>query len=70
MQLNFTGLVCPMPIIKLKKFLAENKGQPIDCELLITDKGGVKDIPAFCSQVGLRCELLCSDVEIRFKITN
>ncbi|WP_237261236.1 sulfurtransferase TusA family protein [Thiomicrorhabdus immobilis] len=69
MQLNFIGLVCPMPILKLKKYLAENKGKPIDCELLISDKSGIKDIPAFCHQAGLQCELLSTDAEIRFRIT-
>lgn len=68
MELDFVGLVCPMPILKLKKHLAQNKGQVVDIDLVLSDKGGLSDIPAFCQQVGLDCTLLESDAEIRFKI--
>jgi len=70
MELNFVGLVCPMPIIKLKKYLVENKDQIINVELLISDKSGLKDIPAFCEQSGLSCELMANENVIRFKIQN
>lgn len=68
MQLNFVGLVCPMPLLKLKKYLAENKGKTIDVEIVLSDKGGLKDVPAFCTQQGLSCELLKSEAEIVFRV--
>lgn len=70
MELDFLGLVCPMPIIKLKKYLAENKGKTISVELLISDKSGLNDVPAFCEQFGLNCELISDGNVIRFKIQN
>ena len=68
MELDYIGLVCPMPILKLKKYLAQNTGQIVDVQLVLSDKGGLRDIPAFCQQVGLSCTLLKSDSEIRFRI--
>jgi len=68
MQLNLSGLVCPMPIIKLKKFLAENNEQELDVLLTISDKSGLKDIPAFCKHVGLSCTLLEDSSQIQFRI--
>lgn len=68
MQLNLVGLVCPIPIIRLKKYLAENSAHAIDVELLISDKSGLKDVPAFCKQVGLQCQLLEETPFIKFKI--
>lgn len=68
MQLNLEGLVCPMPIIKLKKYLAQHDDVDLDIELIISDKSGLKDIPAFCNQVGLLCELEEETPNIRFKI--
>lgn len=68
MELDYVGLVCPMPILKLKKYLAHNKGQVFDIDLILSDKGALNDIPAFCQQAGLSCTLLESDSEIRFKI--
>ena len=68
MELDYVGLVCPMPVLKLKKYLAQNKGQVVDVDLVLSDKGGLRDIPAFCQQASLSCTLLESDSEIRFKI--
>ena len=68
MELDYVGLVCPMPILKLKKYLAKNKGLVIDVDLVLSDKGGLHDIPVFCKQAGLSCTLLESDSEIRFNI--
>jgi len=68
MQLDFTGMVCPMPILKLKKFLAEQEGQSVDVEVLLTDRGALRDIPAFCEQKGLVCETLEMDSVIAFRV--
>ncbi len=56
-KLDLTGLACPMPIIKLKKFLAQNPDYQF-IELVFTDKGGLKDIPAFCQQQNIGCEVV------------
>jgi len=68
MELDLTGLVCPMPIIKLKKFIAENGKTEVNVLLTITDKSGIKDIPAFCKQAGLRCVLVEESELIQFRI--
>ena len=68
MELDYAGLVCPMPILKLKKYLAQNKGLIVDIDLVLSDKGSLRDIPAFCQQAGLSCTLLKSEPEIRFNI--
>jgi len=69
--LNLVGLNCPMPVIKLKKYLSENKGRAIHVELHLSDRSGLKDMPAFCSQQGLNCILLRqSENEFVFEISN
>ncbi len=64
---NAKGLPCPMPLIKLKKALTDSEGNPI--EIHATDKGVLKDIPAFCHMKSLSCELIKDELEIIFLIT-
>ncbi|BBN59150.1 hypothetical protein HVMH_0744 [Hydrogenovibrio marinus] len=54
-ELDMTGLACPMPIVKLKKFLAEHPGESLEIDFKASDKGAMKDVPAFCRQQGLDC---------------
>jgi len=54
-ELDLTAYSCPMPLIKLKKALAEYP-DVLEFKLLLTDKGSLKDVPAFCKQMNLRCE--------------
>lgn len=56
--LDLCGLACPMPIIKLKKHLAQNANHLEPFNLIVTDAGALKDIPAFCQQQNITCELL------------
>lgn len=45
------GLACPMPIVKTKKAIAElETGQVL--EIHTTDKGAIKDLPAWAKSVG------------------
>ena len=44
-----------MPLIKLKICLAEFPAE-IAFKLLLTDRGALNDVPAFCGRVGLGCE--------------
>ncbi|MDG6774063.1 sulfurtransferase TusA family protein [Thiomicrorhabdus sp. ZW0627] len=67
-ELDFTGLACPMPIIKLKKFLAESSGLREPFIVVLSDKGGLKDIPAFCQQQKLFCELKKTEPFFVFQI--
>ena len=66
--LDLSGLVCPMPIIKLKKYLSQNSKSNLTVWLTITDKGGLKDIPAFCQQQSLMCDLIENNEKIVFRI--
>ncbi len=63
------GLACPMPVIKLKKALAEYPDLESVFWLQLTDIGGIKDVPAFCQQQGLVCSLLQAHPFIEFKIS-
>lgn len=58
--LDVVGMPCPMPILKLKKFLAQykNSTEQLNLQVFFSDKGGFKDIPAFCQQTGLHCRTL------------
>ncbi|MDR7001112.1 CoA-disulfide reductase [Neobacillus niacini] len=48
---DVTGLTCPMPIIKLKKGIESlDSGQVI--ELHVTDRGALKDLPAWSKNAG------------------
>jgi len=67
-ELDARALACPMPIIKLKKCLAQNIAQNTHILMQLTDKSGLKDIPAFCQQQGLGFELLEQAPVIVFKI--
>jgi tRNA 2-thiouridine synthesizing protein A len=43
--LDVSGLPCPMPLVKLKKYLSQNPNVE-RVTLIATDKGALKDIPA------------------------
>ena len=50
-NLDARGLACPLPILKIKKSLAEMaSGQVL--KVVATDKGSVKDVQAFAKQTG------------------
>lgn len=71
--LDFTGLNCPMPVIKLKKYLAQNISAteaPWSVQLQITDKAGLRDIPAFCQQQKLNCKHLLSSEQLSEGVQN
>ncbi|MGE4498852.1 MAG: sulfurtransferase TusA family protein [Hydrogenovibrio sp.] len=65
--LDVSGLPCPMPLVKLKKYLSQNPNAE-RVTLIATDKGALKDIPAFCQVYGLPCELVSSEEKITFLI--
>jgi TusA-related sulfurtransferase len=49
--LNAIGLKCPMPVLKTKKELrGMTAGQTL--EVLVDDKGALKDIPAMLGKTG------------------
>lgn len=68
LQLNLSGLACPMPIIKIKKFLAEHPDLVESFEVHASDPGALKDIPAYCRQQGLACRLQEETPVIKFHI--
>jgi tRNA 2-thiouridine synthesizing protein A len=50
-KLDYTGLKCPMPVLKTKKELRNlNSGQVI--EVIADDVGAKKDIPALLNKSG------------------
>ena len=50
-HLDARGLVCPLPILKIKKSLAEmTSGQVL--KVVATDSSSVKDVQAFANQTG------------------
>ena len=59
-NLDARGLACPLPILKIKKSLAEmTSGQVL--KVAATDRGSVKDVQAFANQTGHT--LLSSNME-------
>lgn len=66
-ELDLTGLVCPMPLIKLKKALVTYVDVTV-FRVFVSDRGGLKDIPAFCAKQGLRCELVTQEGCIEFRV--
>lgn len=49
--LDAKGLACPMPIVRTKKEIDSlNAGEVL--EVLVTDKGSLKDIPAWAESSG------------------
>lgn len=58
MALDVTGLPCPMPIVKLKKFLSEKTGAIIKLKLIVSDRGALRDVPAFCAQQNIKCDFV------------
>ncbi|MBE0492918.1 MAG: sulfurtransferase TusA family protein [Thiomicrospira sp.] len=55
-EVDLRGLVCPMPLIRLKKVLVEQR-DVAEFKLLLSDRGALKDVPAFCHQAGLDAEV-------------
>lgn len=57
-QVDARGLACPLPILNLRKAV-KGAAHGDTVQVLTTDAGSVKDIPAFCRSTGN--ELLNSD---------
>ena len=51
MELDATGLNCPLPILRAKKTLAGMESGEV-LTIIATDPGSVKDFEAFCNQTG------------------
>ena len=68
LQLDLSGLACPMPIIKLKKLLAENPELVEWFEVQVSDPGALRDIPAYCRQQGLAYRLQQEAPVIKFHL--
>ncbi len=50
-ELDARGLNCPLPILRVKKSLADMIGGQV-LKAVATDAGSVKDFQAFCRQTG------------------
>ena len=50
-ELDARGLNCPLPILRVKKALAEMIGGQV-LKTVATDAGSMKDFQAFCRQTG------------------
>jgi len=50
-EVDACGLTCPLPVLKLKKALAEVAGGRV-VRVLATDPSSVKDFEAFAQQTG------------------
>lgn len=61
--LDAKKLPCPLPLVKLKKSLSEVDLLNQSIELHASDKAALRDIPVFCSQQGLACQLLKDTAE-------
>ena len=71
-EIDLSGLKCPMPVIKLKKWLSQNAQNFAAGSILvvtITDASAKRDLPAFCQQAGLGCECIESGTKLIFRLT-
>jgi tRNA 2-thiouridine synthesizing protein A len=50
-ELDLTGLNCPLPVLKTKKFLA-NLESGTQVAILTTDPASIDDLADFCSKSG------------------
>ncbi len=51
------GLKCPLPILKLEKYLSGKSG-PIKVKLLSDDEMAIIDITHFCNKGGYCCQTI------------
>ena len=50
-ELNLTGLNCPLPVLKTKKFLANlEAGKQV--KIITDDPASLNDLQVFCSKAG------------------
>ena len=49
--LDCTDLKCPLPLLRLKMFINENR-ETSPIKLIATDQISTRDIPAFCERAG------------------
>jgi tRNA 2-thiouridine synthesizing protein A len=66
--LDLQGFACPMPVIKLKKWLSLNDLSEKPLYLKVSDKGALKDIPAFCQQKNIACQVLRVEDVLEFRL--
>jgi tRNA 2-thiouridine synthesizing protein A len=50
-QLDATGLLCPLPVLKAQKAL-RGMAAGEEIEILTTDAASIREFPAFCEQTG------------------
>jgi len=50
-EIDTSGLNCPLPVLKARKMLNEMTAAQ-RLRLICTDRGALKDIPAFCKMTG------------------
>lgn len=50
-QLDATGLLCPLPVLKARKRLSAMKSGDV-LEMLADDPAAVVDVPHFCAEAG------------------
>ena len=60
LELNLSGLMCPLPILKTKKFLA-NFDSGTQIKVITTDPAAELDLQDFCNKTG---NILISQEEI------
>lgn len=50
-ELNLSGLNCPLPVLKTKKFLTNlDSGESV--KIITTDPASIKDLQDFCDKTG------------------
>lgn len=68
-ELDVIGLPCPLPIVKLKKQLANLDEGVQMIRLKVSDEGALKDVPAFCQLYQLQCRVVQTHPWILFEIS-
>ncbi|WP_404401576.1 sulfurtransferase TusA family protein [Pelagibacterium halotolerans] len=67
-QIDARGLRCPLPVLKLEKWL-DNAAPDATVIILATDPVAKIDIPHFCNQNGHVCAVADTEEAVAFTVT-
>ena len=65
--IDCTNLNCPLPLLRLKMFINENRETP-RIKLITTDQISIRDIPAFCKRAGYKLQIVSDGPPYEFII--
>ncbi len=68
-RIDVCGLKCPLPVLKLEKYIAKIDGEFI-LELIVDDEMAIIDVPLYCKQNNYTCQISKQQGVFTFIISN